>query len=265
MTSALAIVCVRNEAIHLERCIQSFNEAGIEVHLIDNDSTDGGREIAQSRIGEGVLGVERLPWTGSFSLTDQLRAKRRVIEASKHDWIIHADADEWLCSPVPGQSLLQGIRDADAAGYNCMNFLEMVFVPLDGQDYFAPDYARRMQDYYFFQPKYPRLIRSWRRDSGMNNLETGGHRLRGEDQRRFPVDFILRHYIVLSESHARRKYGGRTFSDEDLASGWHRNRRNIGADRLRVKPHSALRRLGDPSQHHLFDLTAPTKLHFWEW
>jgi hypothetical protein len=65
--------------------------------------------------------TEDLPWTTEFSLSDQLRAKQRVFAASDHDWPVHADADEWLCSPIEGQSLLQGLNAADERGYTCVN------------------------------------------------------------------------------------------------------------------------------------------------
>jgi hypothetical protein len=201
-----------------------------------------------------------------FSLSDQLRAKQRVLAASDHDWIIHADADEWLCSPIERQSLLEGLTAADEGGYNCVNFHEIVFIPLPGEDFHADDYASRMSTYYFFQPHYPRLNRAWSRRVKLDNFESGGHTLVGEGLNRSPLDFILRHYIVLSEAHAQAKYIGRRFSDEDRARGWHANRPIITRENLKVKPIPELRRIeDDPAKHNRFDLSMPMTKHFWEW
>jgi glycosyltransferase involved in cell wall biosynthesis len=264
MVRALAIVCVRNEAVHVRRCLNDLIASGVDVVLIDHESTDGTVEIAQDFLGQGLISIETMTWTGKFSLSEQLRVKRKVIARSNHDWIIHADADEWLCSPVQGQSLIEGIVEADMAGYNVINFHEIVFVPLAGEDFFAADYASRMNHYYFFQPSYPRLNRAWKRSADLANVGTGGHRLIGGDLRLFPHDFLLRHYIALSELHARTKYVGRRFSDEDLKRGWHRNRQTITADVLKVKQIPGLMRMDNPGCNH-FDLTMPMKTHFWEW
>jgi glycosyltransferase involved in cell wall biosynthesis len=266
MLRALAVVCVRNEAIHIRRCLKHLIGSGLEVHLIDNESTDDTREIAKEFLGRGLIGIDLLPWRQEFSLLDQLHAKQRVFEASDHDWLVHADADEWLCSPYPGQSLLEGLAAADEAGYDCVNFHEIVFVPLPGEDFYAADYAARMSTYYFFQPSYPRLNRAWCRRIKVTNLGFGGHLLEGEETRCSPVDFLLRHYIVLSEVHARAKYLDRRFSEEELRKGWHGNRWNITLDNLRVKLIPELRRLaGNPASQTSFDLSAPVTRHFWEW
>jgi len=39
--TAVAIVCVRNEALHLRSCVRDFVSQGVAVILIHNDSTDG--------------------------------------------------------------------------------------------------------------------------------------------------------------------------------------------------------------------------------
>jgi glycosyltransferase involved in cell wall biosynthesis len=265
MIRALAVLCVRNEAIHMRRCMQDLIGSGLDVYLIDNESTDGTPDIAKEFLGRGLIGIESLPWNKEYSQSEQLRAKQRVYGVADHDWLVHVDADEWLCSPIEGQSLLQGLAAADEAGYNCVNFHEAVFVPLQGEDFYVEDYAAKMSSYYFFQPSYPRLNRAWSRRAMLQNLETGGHILRGRELKRSPTDFILRHYIVLSEAHACSKYVGRQFSNEDRAKGWHGNRIGITAESLRVKAIPELRRIDSIAQHHLLDFSLPVTKHYWEW
>jgi glycosyltransferase involved in cell wall biosynthesis len=265
MIRALAVVCVRNEAIHIRRCMEHLIGSGLETYLIDNESTDRTREVASEFLGRGLIGLESLPWTNEFSLSDQMRAKQRVYAASDHDWIVHADADEWLVSPIEGQSLLDGLAAADEAGYTCVNFHEIVFVPLPGENFYVDDYAARMSTYYFFQPKYPRLNRAWKRRAKLDIWKSDGHVLEGEGLKLWPLDFILRHYIVLSDAHAQAKYIGRRFSDEDCAKGWHGDRLTITPESLKVKPIPELRHIGHPAKYHRFDLRFPLKTHFWEW
>jgi glycosyltransferase involved in cell wall biosynthesis len=265
MVSVLAIVCARNEQLHIHRCVGDLIAGGCEVVVIDNDSTDGTRAIAETFRGRGLIETRKLPWEGSFSLTSQLRAKRHVIEGAAHDWILHADADEWLVSPKPDEALVQAISRADAQGFNVVNFHECVFIPRPGEDYCGPGYAERMRDYYFFQPHYPRLNRAWRRDAALDNSASGGHVLTGAAINLSPQDLILRHYIVLSEAHARAKYVSRTFHAEDLARQWHGNRVNINADNIRLRTHPAMRQLHSTSDHSQFDLTQPVQKHYWEW
>ena len=262
---ALALICVRNEAVHIERCIRHFIESGCDVCLIDNDSADGTLDLARQFLGHGLLDFHRLPWTGTFSLTKQLDAKRAIIEASQHDWVVHADADEWLVSPIEGQTLAEALSAADSEGFNVVNFHECVFVPTPGADHNHTDYVETMRDYYFFQPFYPRLHRAWRRDAVLDNLSKGGHIVSGADRNLSPHDLILRHYIVLSQAQANAKYLNRVFSAEDLESGWHGNRRNINAITLQLKTQPAMRRLAQPLNHSHFDLSQPVHAHFWDW
>lgn len=267
MVSALAVLCARNERVHIRRCIGDLIEAGLDVHVIDHGSTDGTREIAAEFKGHGVVGIEDLAWDGSFSLSEQLRAKRQAYERSRHDWVVHVDADEWLCVPASAGigRLIDAISRAHAEGFDCINFRELAFVAKGDANYAHEDYASRMRDYYLFEPTYPRLIRAMRRDSGIDTLASGGHVPSAGDVRRWPHDLILRHYIALSAEHVRAKYLSRTFSAEDIARGWHRRRLAIDPAKLVVRESAFLRTLPAPCAHDSYDLSCPAPAHFWEW
>jgi len=257
----LAIVCIRNEEIHIRRCLTHLIESGLDVILIDNDSTDRSVEIAKEFLGNGLLRIERLPWSGEFSLADQLNLKKQIILSSKYDWIVHADADEWLCSSVEGQTLYEGIVEADAAGFNCINFYEIVFVPLTGEDFYVENYAELMSTYYFYN-KF-RLHRAWKRTTTNPNgdymlgWDSYAHNLKIS-----PNIFFLRHYIILSEQHAKQKYLKRVYSTKETKKGWHVDRTNI--KHFNVKNIPGLKHTDNPNIHK-FDLGTPLKRHFWEW
>ncbi len=169
MISAVAILCTRNEQLHIRRSLASLVDDGLDVVMIDNDSSDLTRDYAAEFFGRGLLSIERLPWKGAFSLSEQLASKAALIKHMPHDWILHVDADEWLSSPNPDQSLIQGLAAADETGANCINFDEFVFAPPRGENTTVDDYHRHLLTYYFFQPVYPRLLRAWRKDAGLDN------------------------------------------------------------------------------------------------
>src|SRR5205085_2698369 len=147
-----AVICARNEEAHIERVIEDAIAEGLDVVLIDHSSTDATVPLASRFIGRGLLRIERLPWTGRFSLREQLEAKRQVFEALDHDWLLHLDADEWACAPEEGETLIEGLAKADAAGANCVNFDEFVFITEPGEDVYGMDYKRRLTRYYFLEP-----------------------------------------------------------------------------------------------------------------
>jgi glycosyltransferase involved in cell wall biosynthesis len=259
---AVAIICARNEEVHLPYAIPDLIREGLDVVLIDHDSTDRTASIAREFLGHGLLAIERLPWKGYFSLTEQLEAKRRIIERLDHDWVVHVDADEWLSAPNQGQTLLAGLEVANSARYNCVHFNEFIFLPRPGEDFAGTDYRRCLTRYYFYRKYYPFLLRAWKRNAGLDNCENGGHFL-GPSARWFPQDFPMRHYIMLSEAQAQNKYL-RRFDEVEVARGWHRDRLRATKTNLRFPEDYRMTALPawDSKQ---FDTSKWVKTHFWEW
>ena len=130
--SCAAILCVRNESLHIRRSLSDLVHQGIEVAVIDHESTDGTFEICEEFAGTGLLSIDRLKWGGVYDQTAQLKAKARIVEKLRHDWIIYTDADEWLQSPVEGETLLEGLDRITENGFNVINFEEFVFLPHHG-------------------------------------------------------------------------------------------------------------------------------------
>ena len=262
---AVAVLCARNEELHISSALRDLVAEGLDVVLIDHDSVDRTAALAAPFLGHGLLSIERLPWNGSFSVTEQLRAKQRVIDRVDHDWIVHVDADEWPTSPVPGQTLLDGLREADAAGYNAVHFDEFMFVPDRGADLAGTDYRRLSTRYYHFRPAYPYLQRAWKHRCGLDNTQLGGHLLLGP-VRQYPRDFVMRHYIVLSEKQARRKYVGRPFAGDEVAHGFHFDRVGLTPSDLRFPKRDTygMKTLPDWSSK-AFDRSEPMREHYWQW
>jgi hypothetical protein len=248
------------------RCLRDFIAGGIDVVLIDHGSTDDTVAKAGMYLDNGLLAIETLPWNGVFSLTEQLVCKAAIAARSRHDWIIHADADERF-EPLAGNaSLRHSLGSVDRAGYNAVNFREFVFAPLGDEDFAFDGYEDAMRTYYYFDPTpgSAHFMRAWKRELAGLLPAYGGHRLSGPAVRLAPSDFTMRHYITLSHGHAVEKFGRRQFPAEELAQGWHHNRVAIEPSALWLAPRPELRFLAHP-QSREYDTSAPQVRHYWQW
>ncbi|MEM1412070.1 MAG: glycosyltransferase family 2 protein [Pseudomonadota bacterium] len=260
----VALILVRNEVVHLRRLLPALIDQGIDVVVIDNDSSDGAHELYETYQGRGLLWHERLPFEGVFDLKAALLLKRDIAARLEHDWIISIDADEWMHSPRPGESLTEGLARAQASGANVVNFEEFVFLPLEGDFSERTDYPQHLRHYYFFCPEPHRLMRAWRRDCHFSNAENAGHRIAHPRARVFEENFVLRHYITLSQAHIVEKYVGREFPEEALARGWHFNRVGLTEEMLAFPPDSSLKQLPRWDARPL-ETDEPKKKHYWQW
>jgi glycosyltransferase involved in cell wall biosynthesis len=258
----VAIICARNELIYLREVIPYLKNEGIEVILIDNDSTDGTRDVVSASDYANIQRVERLPFDGRFDLSVQLNAKAAAIEGIDADWIVHQDADEILQSPTEWGGLRHHIELADALGFNVLNFNEIVMLPANPE---IDDFIHNNTNYYFFEPRPLRLMRAWKKSAKLVNSQSGGHVLDGDDVVVSPARMLLKHFIVRSQHHAFEKYLGRRFALTDLEKGWHENRLGFTEKNLIIPTcGSDLYSLEDVKK-------APAKLprssrtHFWEW
>ncbi|MBZ9883163.1 glycosyltransferase family 2 protein [Mesorhizobium sp. CA10] len=220
----IALIAARNEELYIGRCLEHLRQNGIDFILIDNGSTDRTVEIAEAYIGRGLIRIVPVEYPGYYDWVGLLRIKERLAVDIDGDWFIHHDADEIMEPPVSNVRLADAIASVDAAGFNAINFDEFVFVPTDESSSFeGTDYVECMRYYYFFEPHPLRLIRCWKKTPHIELAESGGHGANFEGRSLFPHNFVLRHYIVLSGAHARRKYSTqRIYAEEEVRDrGWH--------------------------------------------
>jgi hypothetical protein len=254
-----AVVACRNEADLLSQHLPLWIAEGLEVVVIDHSSEDSTSDVAKTWLGRGVLAVQNLEWLGQFSLEQQLAAKESAIEGLDHDWVVHLDTDEWLHSPVEGETLQQALSRLAAGGANAVNFEEFVLLPLRRD--------QPAQHYYFFEPARQRLIRAWDRRCQFSNRGSGGHRLiqQGETAMQLAEEnLVLRHRIVRNQADARRKYLNRRFQEKEVQRGWHRNRLRLSARQLSFPDAAELEQLIHPGQRQL-DRRNPHRQHYWHW
>ncbi|MCB4411512.1 glycosyltransferase [Synechococcus sp. MU1611] len=254
-----AIVACRNEHENLKKFLPRWLEEGLEVILLDHSSTDETLAWAKEHRGRGIKRIETLAWKGHFDLKEQLLAKQKIIEQLEHEWVLHLDADEWPQSNRIGERLIDAIRRLDSQGCNAINFEEFVFLPTCK--------GKEAEHYYFFAPKPKRLMRGWQRATQLSNTKAGGHELSATSAKEVKLadeDFVLRHYIVRSQGHARKKYLNRIFSPDDLKRGWHCNRIQLCARSLTFPDAIHLQQLTG-SNSISWNRSEPKTTHYWHW
>ncbi len=263
MHDVTAIVAVRNEDAYLANCLRHLAAEGVAFAILDNDSTDATPSIYRSpEFASGLVDVVRLPFDGSFRLSDILRTITELIERLETDWVVRVDADEIMHSYRAGETLADALRRLGAEGWNAIDFDEFVFLPIE-HDYVTDAAGQQpLELYYFFQPHTPRLMRAWRRSYGFTMVEHAGHRLSGPNLRLAPERLALRHYMFRSRSHAFEKYTTRRFPEDELAAGWHRARANQPREAFELPDASALKRLAEPGARDL-DRSDPWAQHYW--
>jgi glycosyltransferase involved in cell wall biosynthesis len=230
----VAILAARNESPYLRRCLQSLIDNGLEVYVIDNDSEDDTAEIAREFLGNGVVGIDRHPYLGSFDFVRMLQHKAEICARLDADWFMHCDADEIRQAPAPYSSLSEAVCDVDLQGYNAINFDEFVFLPTSEHEHFeGTDYVAGMRQYYFFDPKPLHRVNLWKNgDYPVDIVSSAGHSAQFPGRRIFPESFLLRHYIALSLDHLTAKYTrDRVYSPVNMERrGWHLGRARLRRD-----------------------------------
>ena len=258
----VALLTVRNESLYLARCLEHLIANDIEVCVIDNESTDSTRRIAEGFLGRGVMRIERIPYGGAFELLPILRNEERLARELDAEWFMHHDADEIRESPFVGSTLKRAIEKVDAEGYNAVNFDEFVFVPTGEHERFeGRDYVAEMRHYYYyFWPGRLHRLNAWKSTGVPVDLcGTGGHQVQFAGRRMYPMHFIMRHYIALSWDHLGRKYQSRQYSpDEVMRLAWHGSRTRFDLDVVRRIDWSRLKVVTRPGE---WDRSDPWKAH----
>lgn len=196
---------------------------GIDTYLIDNDSTDDTVEIAEQRLGHGLVGIERFERDGIFRWERLLHRKEQLAAQLDADWFMHIDPDEFPVSARPGQRLIEAFAEADTDGYDVFEFDQFVFIPTaEDPNHDHPRFRTTMRWYYPFAPAPRHWLRAWKRQPQPVDLtSSGGHRVQFPGAAPAPEAGQMRHYLFLSFDHCVRKYVGKVFDPDELRRGWH--------------------------------------------
>lgn len=260
----VGIIAAYNEELLIAACLEHHIAQGIELYLLDNESSDRTVEIASGFLGRGLLGIETVPrHQGIFDLRRVLTRKQELAFSLDADWFIHLDADEMRLAPDGTQTLAQAIRVADSAGYNAVNFFEFTFVPtMESPFHEHARFQETMRWYYPFLRQSLHRVNGWKKQANPVDLGAkSGHVVRFSGQFIYPLPFRMRHYQFLSVNHAIRQYSGRRHPPEALALGKHGWREQLDPHSIRLPSESALHEINEdggldfshPRSVHLFD------------
>ena len=250
---------VYNEQRFVAACIEHLRAQGVEVYLIDNESTDQTLTIAERYLGRGVIGIETLARDDTFALRAQCARQEQLAQTLDADWLIHHDADEMRVSPTRGQTLAEAIAELDAAGFDAVNFQEFTFMPTrESPEHDHPQFAQTMRWYYPFLPWSPHRVNAWKRQDGPVDLvSTGGHEVRFAGRKLAPQPLYMRHYLFLSVGHLSEKFD-RAYAADEVQGGWHRWRAAVRPERIALASESEFRRY---EADHLLDPSDPRTTH----
>jgi glycosyltransferase involved in cell wall biosynthesis len=259
----VAIIATYNEERFIGCCLEHLFANGVEAYLCDNESTDRTLEIATRYLGRGLRGIETLPRDGTYRWRTILARKQQLAAQLDADWLLHVDADEIPQSSRPGQTLVEGFAEADAAGYNAVEFDELTFVATrEAPDHDHPDFLRTMHWYYSFAPGPLHRVSAWKRQPKVDLVSTGGHQAKFRGRLIFPQRLFLRHYHILSREHMLRKYVRRRYDSAEVRMGWHGWRARLTAGDFQLPSQVELRVTSHDAD---LDSSSPRRKHWIEW
>jgi hypothetical protein len=239
----IALLATYNEERFIASCLEHLIQGGVEVFLIDNESSDGTVEIARGYLGNGLVGIENFPRSGTYRWRPLLQRKSELAMTLGADWFLHVDADEMRLTPSASTTLAEALLDVDRQGYNAVNFQEFTFVPTrENPDHDHPEFERTMRWYYPYLPGELHQLKAWKRTGGPVELAaSGGHEANFAGRRVYPAPFPMRHYLFLSVPHAVRKFVARHYDPDEVAAGLHVARARLRPEDISLQPQSELR------------------------
>lgn len=104
------IIC-KNESAKIRRCIESIDFCK-EILVVDSGSTDGTLDIVRTMIVEGYpITLIEHEWEG------YARQKQFALNATRHDWCLSLDADEYLDDDLRETIMSLPLGTTDASGF----------------------------------------------------------------------------------------------------------------------------------------------------
>lgn len=224
-----AVMNVHNEVDILPEVLRHLTGQGVDVHVVDNWSTDGSYELVGDLAARDErVTVERFPDAPSphHELALLLRHGQEWAATAGYDWIIHHDADELRYSPWPGVTLAEAITFVDSLGYNAIDFSVLDFRFLEDRPDPEPPFEKSIRFFEFGgRPGHFLQIKGWRQPPGepVDLASTGGHEAAFPGRSVFPLKFLMKHYSLRSREQANRKIRERIPRTERARTerGWH--------------------------------------------
>ncbi len=211
---------VKDAEADLARCLESTKGVVDEIVIGDTGSTDSSMEIAR-RYGARVV---TFAWENHFS-----KARNRVLEENRTDWILFMDADEVL-DPAAAQSIPTLMARQDLAGYKVTIWNYVLTLTNRLWDSPAKPNPNRLEA----ARQYPAYvehqnIRLFRRHPEIyfegRVHETTGHRILATGRQLGEADFVIHHFGLAVDAETRLRKGAFY--------------RELGREKVRDKPNDA--------------------------
>lgn len=210
-----AIITLYNEEDIVEHTIKNLLSQGVDVHIIDNCSTDHSLKKVKKirKLYPTRITFESFPKNkkdhNKYNWEDLLNRVDEVASLSSYEWIVHHDADEIRKSPFPQLNLQDAISQIDQLGYNLIDHTVIDFRPtVDTSGYKESENPERFFRHYEFgnRPGHFQQLKAWKNENERVNLSlSGGHKAVKNVPRVYPLKFLIKHYPLRSVSQARRK------------------------------------------------------------
>jgi Glycosyl transferase family 2 len=260
----LAIVTTYNESDVIESTIQYLTDQGIQVHVIDNWSTDDTFRRVRGRTWAAKVSVERYPAqpTSRYEWSRLLGRVEEVAHDSGSHWVIHHDADERRTGPWVSASLRDALWIVDRSGFNAVDHTVLNFRPTDDQFAIGDDVEQHLRFYEFgTSPDMRTQIKAWKQGRSRVSLsDSGGHAVAFPGRRVFPYRFLLKHYPIRSQAHGVQKVlrdRQPRWDPRERERGWHSHYDDLSEGHNFVRDQRGLTEFDDGFyERHLIDLIA---------
>ena len=244
----VAFMAAYNEEDIIVQSIKNWTDQGVEVHVLENWSTDATYDLAKRLEGQVAVTVERFPADGPSKHFDWGAMLARIEALSKEipaDWFVRRGADEVLISPWPGVSYRDALYLVDSAGFNCVDHTVINFHPVDDGFEAGADYQAHFRYFAFgTESAHFQQRKTWKNyGQPVSMVESGGHDLPFTGRRIYPFKFLLKHYPVRSQKHGEKKIfreRKNRWNPEERAKGWHTHYDEIEEDHAFVVSPSEL-------------------------
>jgi GT2 family glycosyltransferase len=215
-----------NEEDILAATVGHLLAQGVDVHVLDNWSTDGTWELCNALSGNPRVSAERFGPRERYDWSAILARIEALAARSEADWLMLLDADVLRVAPWPESTLRDALWAVERAGFNAVDHTVLQFPPTND------DFESGMNPRAHFRhvepwtgPGYAPQIKAWKSGPWRADLcASGGHEAQFDERRVFPFNFIDEHYPLRSQRHAEQKlFRDRLprWSAAERERGWH--------------------------------------------
>ena len=206
---ACGIVFCYNEEQILEECLQHYLIQGIDLVIVDNNSTDSSLAIVRASQKDqekypgrihAVLQIttEGYEWERMLKFACDYMHER----LSSYEWILLIDADAFYHSPVKGMSLLEFMESVKKRGCNIIDGQLIEFYPTEKDDVSISLPIQRLNYCKVYNPCPQHKIFLYHPSI---KFYEGGHICMRENARVSMVKFLYLHYPWVSYEHGVKK------------------------------------------------------------